>query len=325
MAKWNRVSATRSAVLFEGRKVSQHSEYRDRLLQVFADCGALWPEAGCDPIPGEDAAPFRILLIVAHPDDESECSVTLYRAAHEVGAVVDQVFVTDGEAGVRYAGPARPYYRNAAKRLTGKSLGAIRRAEVLRASRILGISRNFFLSQPDTGFTLDVEEALSAWNLPCVRKQLFELIASRAYDVAITLLPTPDTHGHHKTVALLAAETIAGISPEKRPALLGVRTAGCENESGEWSAHQLTVPATSASPIWCFDRRTPFPEHPELDYRIVANWVVAEHKSQGMFQMELGRATHECFWLLEAGGEAGCHRWERFRQQLDRPGVLQER
>ncbi len=78
----------------------------------------------------------------------------------------------------------------------------------------------------------------------------------------------------------------------------------------------LAVPMTSAGPLWCFDRRTPFSDHPELDYRIVANWVMAEHKSQGLFQMELGRWTHECFWLFEVSGKEGCVRWQRFRLQI---------
>jgi hypothetical protein len=74
---------------------------------------------------------------------------------------------------------------------------------------------------------------------------------------------------------------------------------------------------TSPEPVWVFDRRTPLSCHPSLDYGIVVNWVIAEHKSQGFFQMELGRRTHEHFWLFEASGEAGAARWRELVQAME--------
>ncbi len=104
-----------------------------------------------------------------------------------------------------------------------------------RASRILGVSGNFFLNQPDTGFTLDPAEAFRAWDVARVRDELTKLLTSHVYDLAITLLPSADTHGHHKTVAMLAAETISKLPLEQKPALLGVRTAGGADDQ-RWAA-----------------------------------------------------------------------------------------
>ena len=39
----------------------------------------------------------RVLLIVAHPDDESEMAGTVYRIARELSGAVDQVIISDGE------------------------------------------------------------------------------------------------------------------------------------------------------------------------------------------------------------------------------------
>ncbi|HEY4086408.1 MAG TPA: hypothetical protein VGM43_10745 [Bryobacteraceae bacterium] len=37
------------------------------------------------------AAPLKALLVVAHPDDESECAAFVYRITHELGGVADQI------------------------------------------------------------------------------------------------------------------------------------------------------------------------------------------------------------------------------------------
>jgi hypothetical protein len=40
-----------------------------------------------------------------------------------------------------------------------------------------------------------------------------------------------------------------------------------------------------------------------LNYDIIANWVIAAHKSQGLFQMDAGRHDVERFWRFEASGQ----------------------
>lgn len=57
--------------------------------------------------------------------------------------------------------------------------------------------------------------------------------------------------------------------------------------------------------------------HPRLDHRIVVNWVISEHKSQGFFQMEGCRRTHEHFWLFEVSGETGAARWRDILHKLE--------
>jgi hypothetical protein len=45
--------------------------------------------------------PVRVLLVVAHPDDEYEVAGTVYRIIKEPFGTVDQVVITAGEAGYR--------------------------------------------------------------------------------------------------------------------------------------------------------------------------------------------------------------------------------
>jgi LmbE family N-acetylglucosaminyl deacetylase len=293
-----------------------------RLLRLFSDASASdgwWPgcpEFALSELP--DDPRFRVLLVVAHPDDESECAGALYRIVHEFQGVVDQVVVTAGEGGQHYCTPALEYYGLPDTRSMAKQLPRLRRKEVRRAGRIIGVRRHYFFGQKDNGFTLDPSEGLRSWNLPRLRRELECLMRRERYDLVITLLPSQDTHGHHKTVALLALEAAEALPAERRPAVAGVRS-GSSADARRFRFDELPgfpiTRTTAAEPAWSFDRRTPLAGNVALDHSIIVHWVIAEHKSQGMFQMEYGRNTHEYFWMFEAGGERrDCvwNVWNRF-------------
>jgi N-acetylglucosamine malate deacetylase 2 len=111
--------------------------------------------------------PFRVLLVVAHPDDEYEMAATVYRISKELFGTVDQIVITDGEAGYRYSSLAAPYY---GIDLTDESVGrarlpGIRKEEARRADRILGIDHQWFLNEKDDRFTLNAAESLhGSWH-----------------------------------------------------------------------------------------------------------------------------------------------------------------
>jgi len=302
--------------------------FKKRVLQSLATGGTLWPEAAAygvvpEPLDRHDKRGMKVLLVVAHPDDESECAAVLYRITHELDGTVDQAIVTNGEAGFQHSALAQSYYRLPLTRegVARKHLPKIRREEVLRASQILGIRDTYFFDQKDTGFTVDPREGLHAWDVEKVRDGLIELMQREEYDVLLTLLPAADSHGHHQTVAIVVLQAVAEFPPEQRPAVLGVRTTASDDDlPGHFSAlaeFPLTKAATR-EPAWSFDRRTPMLGQSTLDYSIVVNWVIAEHKTQGMFQMEFGRRRFECFWLFDIGGAAGRSRWDGFRGWFDR-------
>ena len=72
------------------------------------------------------------------------------------------------------------------------------------------------------------------------------------------------------------------------------------------------------SPVLAFDRTTPFGFRDSLDYRIVVNWVIAEHKSQGLFQMDYSKDELEQFWLFAVSGANAGPRLESLRHELSR-------
>src|SRR5215472_128572 len=100
--------------------------------------------------PAQEEPPHRgkLLIFVAHPDDEYAVAGSTYRLVRESGWIADQAVVTDGEAGYRYATLAEEFY---GKRLTDREerigLVEIRKEEVTRAGKILGIRRHYFLDQ----------------------------------------------------------------------------------------------------------------------------------------------------------------------------------
>ena len=57
-----------------------------------------------------EAAAVKVLVIMAHPDDESTFSVTLYKIAKEHHGLVDILTITNGEAGYKYSTLAESYY-----------------------------------------------------------------------------------------------------------------------------------------------------------------------------------------------------------------------
>jgi hypothetical protein len=93
----------------------------------------------------------RVLIINAHPDDESGCAVTVYKITHELGGIVDLCLITNGEGGYKYSTLAEPVY---GLELTDEKIGRahlprIRKEEMMNAGKIIGLRNIFFLEHWD--------------------------------------------------------------------------------------------------------------------------------------------------------------------------------
>ena len=266
-------------------------------------------------------APGKLLIVVAHPDDEYAFAASTYRLVRESGWIADQVTITDGESGYRYAALAETYY-GAALTKTGDGharLAAIRKEEVQRAGKILGIRHQYFLDQKDLGFDTDASSAQSAnWDRPHLRSFLSGLLAAERYDAIFTLLPTAETHGHHRAATVLALEAVAHLPENERPLVFGVESRSKSDpplKFAEFPALPLTRTVDPA-PVITFDRAACFGYRNALNYQIVVSWVIAEHKSQGLFQNDYGRHEFEQFWLFEASGKEPIERLPHLQSLL---------
>jgi hypothetical protein len=68
--------------------------------------------------------------------------------------------------------------------------------------------------------------------------------------------------------------------------------------------------------VFVFDRDSHFGYRNALNYQIVVNWFIAEHKSQGLFQTDSGKHQLEQFWLFEASGRDAERRAREFAARL---------
>jgi N-acetylglucosamine malate deacetylase 2 len=250
----------------------------------------------------EDEAP-RILLVVAHPDDEYDMAATVYRIATELHGVVDEIIITDGASGYRYSTLAERYYGMALTDETSSRarLARIRVEESRRAARILGIRHQWFLHETNIPFTKSVDSPLhSSWNTKRILQSVSQRLKEGHYDFLFVVLPDADTHGEHKAAAILALEATHSLPVQDQPIVLG---AAAENTSKTTYSQLPGQPLTqtlSSQPEYHFDRNTKFGYQQSLSYQIVVDWVIAEHKSQGLFQTKCLQDRFENFWIFRS-------------------------
>jgi LmbE family N-acetylglucosaminyl deacetylase len=249
--------------------------------------------------------PGKTLIVVAHPDDEYYFAATVYRMAVELGGRVDELIITNGEGGFRYSTLAEPYYKKSltVEAIGRKELPAIRREEAINAGKVLGIEKHFFLGQKDQRFTTDEEDGPNhGWNSALVSAKIATLLKRGHYKYVFSVLPRSTTHGHHQAATALASHAIQALPGNLRPVLLGFDTDAADY-----------VPSTQAdkdqrwttSYACAFDRTTAFGFHNSLTYQIVVDWMIAEHKSQGLLQTMVNKDPKEYMWVaIESAPEA---------------------
>ncbi|WP_457653952.1 PIG-L family deacetylase [Rhodocaloribacter sp.] len=248
--------------------------------------------------------PVRALIVTAHPDDEAMFAAAIYQITHALGGAVDLALVTDGSGGYRYATLAEPIYhlRLTDEAVARKALPAIRKRELMEGGSIIGIRNYFFLDELDHRYTLNVDSVLAyVWDTDAVQKRLGKILAKGSYDFVITHLPIPQTHGHHKGATIMALEAVAKMDPAERPVVLGSFISSKADTSAlaftELPGYPLTRIRTDVPPF-TFDRTTSFGAKGRLNYKIIVNWLIAAHKSQGTMQLLMNRGDLENFWIF---------------------------
>ena len=137
-----------------------------------------------------------VLLIVAHPDDETGVVPYLVQLIDQKKHVA-VVYTTHGEAGHNNMGPER-----------AQSLGAVREMELRHALESVGINNVWFLSGRDTP-TQNVLESLANWHQGRVEEELVRMVRLTRPEVIITWMPgffVGENHGDHQAAGVLATE-----------------------------------------------------------------------------------------------------------------------
>ena len=238
---------------------------------------------------------LAVLVVIAHPDDETLFAGFLHALTHKLQAKVDLVCVTNGAGGFRHSAASESLYGHLAlsnESVAREHLPRIRQEELLASGKILGIRKHFFYDQLDLQYTRDVELVLQEqWKKEWIIQLLEQTIrtgnGADGYDLMLIMLPSVQSHGHHSASGLLALESIERLrgdrrDPVKIPSVIG----GSEfvlSESVAHSAFHRLVQLSSISPNeFRFDRRWKLSKSSVLaDYQMIVLWTCSAHKSQG--------------------------------------------
>lgn len=257
-----------------------------------------------------DSNNIKVLIVIAHPDDETGCAATVYKLTHDYKAKVDLVCITNGEGGYKYSTLGNEFY---GIELTDPKIGrqylpAIRKRELMSAGKMLGIRNFFFFDQFDDKYGLNPKAPLDTfWNIAIVKTRLTEIMTKEKYDFVFCLLPTPATHAHHKAATIMALRTIKELPENNKPVILGMDV---KNETDTMHQKFTVLENYNETKLradalhFDFNRNQKFGFKNALDYHIVANWEIAEHKSQGTMQLAAGKGDIESFYFFELNNES---------------------
>lgn len=263
----------------------------------------------------------KILCVVAHPDDETLFAATVYAITHHLNGIVDVVMITNGEGGYKYSTLAEPYYN---LKLTNEEVGranlpSIRKQEALNGGKIMGVRHYYFFNEKDHRYTQDENEVFQGvWNIQSIERKLKSLLKCQHYDAVFTMLPTPQTHGHHKAATLIALNVINQLPPSERPVILAASVSDSDNpplQFLELEGHPLTK-MVRPTPIASFDKMQSFGFKDRLNYQIIVNWVIAEHKSQGTMQLFMNKGDKENFYFFAINNTDRIEWVDKIFQQL---------
>ena len=266
------------------------------------------------------------LIVTAHPDDEAMFAGTVYKITHELDGKVDLALVTDGAGGYRFSTFAEPIYglELTDPEIAKQYLPAIRKRELMAGGEIIGIRNYYFIDQPDEGRSDDVQEFFAGtWDTTYVKDRLETAMREGDYDFVFVHLPVSFFHAHHKAASILALEVASKMEPDVRPAVLGGWFYN-EEDTTEFHFDQLEgFPITKVSADvgpFMFDLNQPVGLDGRLNYRIIKNWLIAEHKSQGTMQLFMNQDQDgELYYYFESNDDHGKAAVERLFVQLAEP------
>jgi len=274
-----------------------------------------------------------VLLVVAHPDDEAMFAASVYKITHTLGGNVDLAVVTDGSGGYRYSQLAEPIYglNLTDETVAREHLPAIRKEELEAGGKIIGIRNHFYLDQFDNAYTENVDTILSyVWNVEEVRAQLREIMTRFDYDFVFVHLPIPNFHAHHKAASIIALEVAQDLPDSLKPVVLGCFVGTRDAEQDFVPSDYTGLPGypitrvRSDLPLFIFDRMETLDPNGRLNYQIVVNWLIAEHKTQGTMQLLVNMGDIERFWYFEANDPAQLARTAEFFELLAVPAFAEQ-
>lgn len=267
----------------------------------------------------------KVLVVIAHPDDDASFAGTNYKITHALNGIVDIALITNGEGGYKYSTLAEDVY---GLELTDEAIGRkylpdIRKKELEAGGKYIGIRNYYYLNQKDHRYVTTEEgihEVLDSnvWDVNYVRSELKKIMDRENYDFVFVIIPTKTTHAHHSAAGILALETVKSLNENDRPVILGVSSSNASDSSAFIYSGLDNFPLTNVSDTtpFVFDRTQKFGYNDKLNYKIIINWLIAEHKSQGTMQLLMNRGDYENFWYFDINSPEGKQRTKLLFEKL---------
>jgi LmbE family N-acetylglucosaminyl deacetylase len=166
------------------------------VLPISSGSGDQIPKAPPNPGP-DDRYKADILLIVAHPDDDTVVGGYLAKAVFDDHKRLAAIFCASGDGGGNAVGDEE-----------GRALGQVRLIEARRAFEFLGVTSVWFLGGHDTRGQ-DVLWSLDNWNHGRALDEIVRLVRLTRPEVILSWLPdyvAGENHDDHQAAAVLATE-----------------------------------------------------------------------------------------------------------------------
>lgn len=257
-----------------------------------------------------DPARPRILIVVAHPDDELVAAGAMYLHGAARGGIVDVLTLTDGQGGFKYAvyAEARTGIELTREDIGRRELPALRRSEQIRGLELLGARRLIRLEELDSRYSKDRMEVLApsagVWDLARIDRTLDGLLADESYGFIVTISPTATTHGHHQAATLLAIGAAARVPDAKRPVVLCCQVERHDGDGigkpPEVLKDALLARLRTSAPPFTIDRTKGYGHKGNVTLKSIAGVAVAQHLSQGTMLNYVGQGDVEEYWILDA-------------------------
>ncbi|TAE32034.1 MAG: PIG-L family deacetylase [Cytophagales bacterium] len=267
----------------------------------------------------------RVLIVTAHPDDETMFPVTIFKITREMKGSADLALITDASGGFNGMVASSYFGMNMLDSVVGrKQLPAIRKREMQASGEILGIKNYFFFNQRDDFYNRDEKPYIQGkrWDMAYVEKRLDSILTAGQYDYVFCMVPHEGQHAHHKTASLSALRAVQRFRGAKRPIVLGGQSM---NKGSSFAFTELPgyseTRISPTAPVFTFDRSYTFGEDNKHSYMIVADWVKASHKTQsGDMNQAMHRGDLETFWYFALNGDDRVREVQRLFEKLKTVG-----
>jgi LmbE family N-acetylglucosaminyl deacetylase len=269
----------------------------------------------------------KVLVVTAHPDDETGFSVTMFKITHELKGTVDMAVMTDGGGGFADSQLGAMYYGlPLTDSVTARThLPMLRKQEILNAGKIMGVRNIYFMEQPDDLYTTDITPYISGknWDIGYVEKRMDRLLAERGYDFIITMVPHAGQHGHHKTSVMMALRALQRYKGPNKPIIIAGSSMSANSKPSDFTMLD-GYPETKLkpnSPKFTLNRAFRFKENDKVSYKIVADWVISEYKSQGAIQENgIHRTDMEIYHYYDINDASGIEKVQKLFDDLANSG-----